>query len=341
MRLLATLPINIAARATRINRFIFAFFVALLGLNGTVCAQSEVVVPSDEANAITAIPEIQNFVIDRSDRMAVPVQINGGESVPFIVDTGSERTIIANELAKHLSLSAGPQLTLATITGKVSVNSFVIDSLTTSVIDMGGIEAPGLERTHLGAYGLLGIDSLEDRKVLLDFKHQKMEILSSPRKKGRTKVENGMIVVSARRLAGRMILSNANVGGFPVDIILDTGASSSMGNFALRNKMRRRDMTEDYKKVTMHSVTGAAAVGDFTQIRSIEISGFNIADLPITFSDNYAFTALGLDKRPAIFLGMDALQLFERVVIDFTNRRVGFDLPSSRISSAATQTFDH
>jgi predicted aspartyl protease len=326
------------ARTARLIRFFCVFAVTVFCVNPPLLAQSDEAAPPVEA-AVAVLPEIQNFVIDRSDRMAVPVQINGGEAVPFIVDTGSERTIIANELAKHLALSSGPQLTLATITGRVSVNSFIIDSLTTAVIDIGGIEAPGLERTHLGAYGLLGIDSLEDRKVLLDFKHQKMEILPSPRKKGRTKVENGMIVVNATRLAGRMILSNAKVGGFPVDIILDTGASSSMGNLALRDKLRRRDRTDDYKQVTMRSVTGAAAVGDFTQIRTIEISGFNIADLPITFSNNYAFSALGLDKRPAIFLGMDALQLFERVVIDFTNRRVGFELPKSRFSAASALSF--
>jgi predicted aspartyl protease len=314
----------------------FAFFLFFFG--ASVHAQNGEVPETTEAPVAGALsPEIQNFVIDRSDRMAVSVQINGGEMVPFIVDTGSERTIIANDLAKHLALSAGPQLTLATITGRVDVNSFIIDSLTTAVINIEGIEAPGLERSNLGAYGLLGIDSLEDRKVLLDFKHQKMEILPSPRKKGRTKVESGMIVVSATRLAGRMILSNAKIGGFPVDIILDTGASSSMGNLALRDRMKRRDRTEDFRKVTMRSVTGDAAIGDFTQIKMIEIAGFNIADLPITFSDNYAFTVLGLNERPAIFLGMDALQLFERVVIDFANRRVGFDLPPTKFSGSATQ----
>jgi predicted aspartyl protease len=335
MNFAPALQLKPPACAARVSFFLILLFL----LAGPVYAQVDAdSLSGDTPTETAARPEIQTFVIDRSDRMAVPVQINGGVAVPFIVDTGSERTIIANELAEHLALTAGPQLTLATITGRVSVNSFIIDSLTTAVIDMGGIEAPGLARTHLGAYGLLGIDSLEDRKVLLDFKHQKMEILPSPRKKGRTKVENGMIVVNATRLSGRMILSNARIGGFAVDIILDTGASSSMGNYALRDKLKPRDRTEDYRQVTMRSVTGATAVGDFTQIRDIEISGFNISDLPITFSDNYAFKALGIEKRPAIFLGMDALQLFERVMIDFTNRRVGFDLPTSRITAAVTQS---
>ena len=58
------------------------------------------------------------------------------------------------------------------------------------------------------------------------------------------------------------------------------------------------------------------------------MGGLTISDLPITVANNYAFTALKMQDRPAILLGMDALRLFDRVMIDFGNRRVGFDLPS-------------
>ena len=271
---------------------------------------------------------IQNFAIDRSDRMTVQVQVNDSEAVPFIVDTGAERTVIANDLAKRLLLEAGPRLTLATISGRSEVNSFFIDKLTTTTVHLEGLEAPGLERSNLGAYGLLGIDSLEDNRVLLDFAKQTMDVLPSPKGSGRSKLENGMIVVTAKRRAGRMIISSAKIDGMRVDIILDTGAQSSMGNGALRDKLRRRHRTIDYIPVKMRSVTGAVLLGEFTQIQEIEVGGLTINDLPITFANNYAFTALNLQDRPAILLGMDALQLFDRVMIDFGNRRVGFDLPS-------------
>jgi predicted aspartyl protease len=86
--------------------------------------------PLDEAIA----PIVQQFAIDRSDRMTVQVQVNGSEAVPFIVDTGAERTVIANELARKLLLEAGPRLTLATISGKAEVNSFFIEKLTTAAV---------------------------------------------------------------------------------------------------------------------------------------------------------------------------------------------------------------
>lgn len=276
----------------------------------------------DDTSAI-----VEKFGIDRSDRMTVQVQVNGSEAVPFIVDTGAERTVIANDLARKLLLESGPILTLATISGKTQVNSFFIEKLTTASVNLEGLEAPGLERSNLGAYGLLGIDSLDENRVLLDFANQKMDVLPSRRTRGKTKLENGMIVVTAKKKAGRMIISSAKIDGIRVDIILDTGAQSSMANLALRDKLRRRHRTGEYVPVKMKSVTGSILNGEFTQLREIEVGGLTINDLPITFAENYAFTALKLQERPAILLGMDALKLFDRVLIDFGNRRVGFDLP--------------
>ncbi len=301
--------------------------LALLGI-GPAAAQQETAVETLAVTEGELIPGfVQEFDVDRSDRMTVPVSINGSITYPFIVDTGAERTVIANDLAKLLKLEQGPQLKLATITGTAYADSYMIENLTMNTINVELIEAPGLERRNLGAYGLLGIDSLEDHKVLLDFKNSKMDVLPSRKRSGLGKMERGMIVVTAKRRAGRMILSDAQVGGIKVDIILDTGAQSSMGNYALRDKLRKRDMRFDYVPVLMRSVTGDTLAGDFTQVRDIDIGGVSITDLPVTFADNFAFTALKLDRKPAILLGMDALKLFDRVLVDFANRRVGFDMP--------------
>jgi predicted aspartyl protease len=287
-------------------------------------------IPSAEQSPLPAAAEasvIQEFEIDRSDRMTVPVRINNSEPFEFVVDTGSERTVIADDLGRRLALEAGPQLNLATITGPTKVGSFYIEQLAMNSIMVESIEAPALERRHLGAYGLLGIDSLEDNKVHLDFRKQQMEVLPSPRSGRAGKLERGMIVVSAKRKAGRMILSSAEIDGFKVDIILDTGAQGSMGNFALREKLRKRHLRAAYVPVMMRSVTGEQLPGDFGQIRSIRIGSFSMNDMPVIFSENYAFKALKLNDRPAILFGMDALKMFDRVIIDFANRRVAFDLP--------------
>lgn len=272
-------------------------------------------------------PAAQEYLIDKSTRMTVPVRINGSTPYPFVVDTGSERTVIAHDLAQLLALQAGRKLKLATIGGPEEVNSFLIDNLAMTTISVNDLEAPALDRNNLGAFGLLGIDSLEDHKVLLDFKAGNMDVLKSKKSKKKTELEDGMIVVTATRKAGRMILSSATIDGRKIDIILDTGAQTSMANTALRKRLRASNRSA-FQTVVMHSVTGERVEGEYTQIRNIEISGLSINNLPVVLTDdNYAFDALGLKDRPAILLGIDALKLFDRVVIDFANRRVGFDLP--------------
>lgn len=284
--------------------------------------------PATPAATSAEITVVQEFYFDQTSRLTVPVRINGSEPFPFIVDTGAERTIIAHDLALQLALEAGKTFTLATITGRSETGSFLIDHLATSAVSVDGLEAPALLRSNLGAYGLLGIDSLEGHRVLIDFRHNKMDVMSSELSRKKTKLERDMIVVTATRRAGRMILSNAKIDGIKVDIILDTGAQSSMGNIALKSKLKSRHMRRDFTPAKVRSVTGDFVIGDFTQIKRIEIGGILLQDLPITFSDNYAFDLLGLTDRPAMLLGMDSLKLFDRVMIDFVNRRVGFDMPA-------------
>ncbi len=277
--------------------------------------------------AALAAPAMQEFVYDTTSRITVPVRINQSAEYSFIVDTGTERTVIANELAKILSLKTGERLRLATVSGPATVNSYLVDSLTTSTTRIDGLLAPGLDQQNLGAFGLLGLDSLQDKKIDIDLRANIMTVSASKNRNVTGRFDGEMIVVLARRKAGRLILSDAKVNGKGVDIVIDTGSQSSLGNQKLRNILERQNRKGGFLPVAMTSVTGKTLQGDYTQIRSIEIGGIEIGDLPITFSENYAMKTLGLEKRPAIFLGMDALQLFDRVIIDFAKKQVSFGLP--------------
>jgi predicted aspartyl protease len=296
------------------------------GYVATGFAQNAIEIASETPIAIAA-PIQQEYTVDRSLRMTVAVRINESAEYPFVVDTGAERTVISNELAKILALKQGEKLRLATISGPANVNSFIVDRLTTSTISLENFTAPGLDRDHLGAFGLLGIDSLQNKKIDIDNRLGKMTVASSQTKNASGRLESGMIVVTAKSKGGRLILSDAKINGFKVDIIIDTGAQNSLGNQKLRDVLLRRNRKGGFSEVMFQSVTGERMIGDFTQIKAIEIGGIEIGDLPITFSENYAMKALNLNKRPAIFLGMDALQLFDRVIIDFARKRVSFGLP--------------
>jgi hypothetical protein len=134
------------------------------------------------------------------------------------------------------------------------------------------------------------------------------------------------IVVKARRKLGRLIITDAVIDGVRTAVIIDTGAQASIGNMALRRKLRGSDQGPS----SATDVNGETLVGSLGVARALQIQKMQLNNVLITFADSPAFEALGLIKRPALILGMGSLRLFDRVAIDFESRRVLFDMPSDK-----------
>ena len=182
------------------------------------------------------------------------------------------------------------------------------------------IQAPTLEAENLGAPGMLGVDSLERQELVLDFQRREMRLSRSQAEENRW--SRGTIVVTGRTRLGRMVLSDASIEGERVTVIVDTGSPVTIGNNALRHRLlsERRVAPEQILQLT--SVTGAQVNVGYTRTRRVRIGEAGIRDLPIAFADLQLFKELGLHDRPAMLIGMDVLQLFQRVSIDFARRRL-------------------
>jgi len=133
------------------------------------------------------------------------------------------------------------------------------------------------------------------------------------------------------------MLIDAEVDGQRVYVIVDTGAQITVGNTALRRALERRHRLGVTAPVRLVSVTGGEFTAEYTLARHIRIGGANIVNLPIAFAEADPFRQLELTDRPAILLGMDALRLFNRVSVDFANRRVRLLLPDSSSNGAAVR----
>lgn len=308
---------------------------ALLTCAGTVDAQQESPAPADlPVSSADAPPTATHpLLLDRSDRMTLPVSIAGQGPFGFIVDTGAERTVVSRELAGRLGLRSAGQARVVGLINSVMADMYQVDSIQLRDLDLGGSTVPTFAQVDIGGPGLIGIDTLEDHRVVIDFLARRFDIRPSERTRARRaepEFDRGdTITVVARRRAGRMILSNATINGQRVEIVLDTGAQSSIGNTALQRLVRRQFGATAIGPIRteMRSVTGASRLVDLDSIRTITVAGIDINDLPVIYTDSPAFDALELSTRPTLMLGMDALRLFDRISIDFTNRRVMFDLP--------------
>lgn len=280
------------------------------------------------------IAEVLAFERDKAMRMTVPVTIDGQGPYRFLVDTGAERTVISRELARSLDLAGGADVRLHSMSEASNVGTFVIPRLKVSSKDVTGISALGLSQSNLGADGMLGVDSLKFQRVVFDFKGQTMTV--SPSFKTKEKYDRDAIVVTARSLFGRLILADATADGEKVWVIVDTGSQASIGNEALRRKLAKRGRLDPTIPMELVSVTGGLITANVATIDGLTIGGVTFEDLPIAFADVHPFHKLGLTNRPALLLGMNAMKAFDRVSIDFANRKVRFVLPDS--SSRADET---
>jgi predicted aspartyl protease len=291
--------------------------VLLLGLSGPAIAQET---PPAPAPAPLEEGEILDFLQDRAARMTVPVTIDGRGPYRFVVDTGAERTVIARELAKDLSLGRGPSARVHSMSEVSTIDTAIIGKLDVGGNSVRGIHAPTLARTYLGAEGMLGVDSLKAQRVSFDFAKQEMTV--APSRKREDKWDDGAIVVTGRSRFGHLVLVDASVEGQKVWVIVDTGSEVTIGNNALRRKLAAKNKLGLLSPIDIVSVTGGRLVADQGVMKRIRLGGMDITAMPIAFADVHPFKKLDLMDRPAILLGMDTLRLFERVSVDFANRQV-------------------
>ena len=76
--------------------------------------------------------------LDRALRMTVPVMINGQGPFDFVVDTGADRTVISEELAKQLNLPQTGTATLHAMGGSAKVKQSQAGKDNTQTADVDG-----------------------------------------------------------------------------------------------------------------------------------------------------------------------------------------------------------
>lgn len=267
--------------------------------------------------------ELLQLEADRHQRLTLPVRIEGIGPFDFMVDTGSQATAVTHEVNERLGLRDAGTGIVVGMASRREVALVELDGLSFGSRTIDGLTAPVLERDHLGADGIIGLDSLQDMRVLFDFRKNTIAVADVDEK---TSDRGFEIVVRALPKLGQLLITKAYIEGVRTTVIIDTGAQATLGNIALRERIRKRRADQD---VVTIDVNGVSLTTPLTFARSLKIQGLELKNLPITYADTPAFDALGFTDEPVLSLGMQHLKAFDRVAIDFNERRVLFDLPSS------------
>ena len=270
-----------------------------------------------------AVPsqEIVQAQRDRYQRMTVPVTINGRGPFRFLVDTGAQATVVTARVTDDLGLLPTGRATLVAMASRTFVDTIALDGLEFAGRRFNNLITPLLRDRDIGADGIIGLDSLQDLRVILDFRNDAITVSDAPLGTG----DGYEIVVRARRRLGQMIITDARIDGVRTAVIIDTGSWHSLGNLALRRKLGAGHSDS----MVSTDVTGASLRSDVAVLNDLRIGPLGLSSVPVGFTDSPAFAALGLADKPALILGIGNLRPFDRVAIDFSSRRVLFDVPKT------------
>ena len=259
---------------------------------------------------------------DRYDRLTIPVMIGGHGPFDFVVDTGADRTVLSQDVAEQLGLPPGRDVLVQGITGSEMTPTVLAPEITLGSVVLKGLDLPVLPRGRLGVDGLLGIDALAKRRLVMDFRERRLEILPAsgafrPMTTGRD------AFVNARDRYGRLVVIDANANGASVAAFIDSGAGMSICNRALAESLRSRgDWRAAGVSVPLYGVTSHEARGELRVLDSIRLGGLRFTDIPVLVSDLDLFEQWGMADRPTILLGVNVLRLFSRVEMDYSRKRM-------------------
>jgi hypothetical protein len=286
---------------------------------------------------------------DQASRMSVPVFLNGAGPYQFVVDTGANRSVVAQELAATLSLDSLGPAAVHGIAGVEPAPLYRVRTLRVGGVFSTNLQLPGAPVARLGADGLVGVDVLRDRRVTLGFARN--EFLISPSvlrgamgRGGGTRLPplgDRSVTVIARYRFGQLIIVDAEVAGIPVTAFLDSGSQITVGNEALRRAILKAQpgLADRFVDAPLVSATGQVAHGQFTALPPLRLGGLLVQQLSAVFADLHIFDLWGLLQQPALLIGVDVLRRFDSVVLDFGRREVTFTPPRlvrNRASSAGS-----
>lgn len=265
--------------------------------------------------------------LDRSLRMTVPVMINGQGPFDFVVDTGADRTVISEELAKQLNLPQSGTATLHAMGGSAKVKLVSIKTVQVSTNIAKRVEAAALPRRNVGADGLLGIDSLKNQRIVMNFQSNTMRVEPASVPEEAVPEDSDLIIVTAKTRLGQLVMVDADANGQKIWVVVDTGAQNSIANTRLRALLVKRVPETEIKSISMVDVLGRSTPAEYTIVSKLRIGGVSMGNAAIAFADAHPFRLFGLTRKPSMLLGVESLRSFRRVSVDFATRKVKFLLP--------------
>ncbi|MBP7614800.1 MAG: aspartyl protease family protein [Steroidobacteraceae bacterium] len=256
---------------------------------------------------------------DRIGRVWAPVYVNGEGPLRLVLDTGATRSAVTVEAATRLKLPVlnAPKVLLRGMTGEAMVPLVDVESIEIGDLTVEPAKLLVVQDAFGGAEGVLAARGLKDRRILIEFRKDHIEIVRSKNQRALA----GFTVLPIRLIRGHVPSVRAVVGNIEVKAIIDTGAQQTTGNLALREALIARRRVEE-KQDKVIGVTGDIQEGPTSRVPPIYLGNVRVSNAHITFVDLFIFKHWRLTDEPAIMLGMDVLGVLDTLILDYRRKEM-------------------
>jgi predicted aspartyl protease len=262
---------------------------------------------------------------DRIGRIWAPVLINGMGPYRLVLDTGASRSAISTKVAAELGLPIrADSVRLQGVTGSTIASTVDVDTLEFGDLLVANTRMPILADAFGGAEGVLGGEGLEDKRIVIEFRKDRISIMRSRR----TPAPDGYSVVPFKYHPQRGMRVSVMVGNVKAVAMVDTGAQRTIGNLALHQALARRAGKADAFDVEVIGVTEDVQKAAPVRVPRFVAGDMVVRNAEIIFSDVYIFDHWQVRDEPALLIGMDLLGLLDTLIIDY--RRSELQLKTMR-----------
>lgn len=270
---------------------------------------------------------------DAGGRLTVPVLIDGSGPYFFAVDTASNASVVASDIASGLGLRPAGEVEMHSLIAREIVPTVRVDSLSSGALHKSSTRLVLGFRSALGGTdGLLGGDLLADSRVVMHFRG------GGGMRIGRSRTEEGRLFREARRTLrfetpaerrfGTLMMIDAYASGAVARAVIDTGALVSLVNSRMADEGRARPitLTTGFGTQLVQSPTGRTMEASAAILPHIRFGGIILRNLPVLVADLHTFEVWGVQDEPAMLIGVDILARFSEVVVDIRRAELILEL---------------
>jgi predicted aspartyl protease len=290
---------------------------AIAGVDPAIPTSSSAeVAPQAREEVLIQAPEPRYVAPTRRDKIGriwAPVRIDGRGPFRLVLDTGASDSAITAAVAAALGRVADPSRAVLVqgVAGSAVVPTVRVDSLTVGDLELSSLTLPIIADAMGGADGILGASRLANKRIDIDFLHDRLTIARSHRQSAPL----GFVTLPLERSGPGLLMVRGSLDRIRVHAIIDTGAQRSIGNKALRTALVNRHARGTPDQI--YDVTTAVQEGELIESPPIVLGGIEIRGARITYGEVRIFEHWHLTQDPAILIGMDALGLLDELVIDY------------------------